>query len=90
MTRKTTASQRAVQNIRKRLRKDMEVLALTHKGCDRARGCGCLVDRSLQSLEQAERELFSFELLTYADPTTQRRIVQADNSIGEQEEDVEP
>jgi hypothetical protein len=78
----TTASQRTVRNIRTRLRRDMQRLALTHRGCDRARGCGCLVDKALAKLVEAEAALFTFELDSYADPATPRRIVQPDNRVG--------
>ena len=50
----------------------MAALALTHRGCKTARGCGCLVDKSLDSLAHAESLLFKFELDSYADPTTPR------------------
>ena len=76
-----SASQRAVSNIRKRLRKDMETLAFTHRGCPSARGCGCLVDESLSILERAESLLFAFEVNSYMDPTSPRRIVMSDNSV---------
>jgi hypothetical protein len=81
MKRATTPSQRAVSNIRSRIRKDMQVLALTHRGCSCSRGCGCLVDLALGALERCERLMFDAELYTMADPSSPRREVQADNSI---------
>ena len=81
MRKKMTASQTAILNIRKRLRQDMERLALTHKGCKVARGCGCLVDKALTVLDATERQLFIWEIDSYADQTTPRRIVQDDNTI---------
>ena len=69
---KVTPSQRVVVNIRTRLRKDMRALALSHRGCETPRGCGCLVDRSLAILERAEAQLFQWELFSYSDPTTPR------------------
>jgi len=86
MRKRTTPSQRAVVNIRKRLRQDMERLALTHRGCDRARRCGCLVDLALTELTRTEHALFQFEIDSYADPSTPRRLVHSDNSIHEEEE----
>ena len=70
MRKKVTPSQRSVNTIRTRLRKDMVSLALTHRGCKAPRGCGCYVDKSLEVLEQAEALLFKFELDSYSDPTT--------------------
>jgi hypothetical protein len=78
-------SQRAVINIRKRLRQDMERLALTHKGCSQARGCGCLVDLALIALTRTESDLFRFEIDSYADPSTARRLVNEDNTIAIEE-----
>ena len=87
MRARITASQRTVNHIRTRLRKDITNLALTHKGCDRPRGCGCLVDKALTALQEVEALLFRLEVDSYADPTTQRRIVQLDNTIGTEEAD---
>lgn len=72
MRKSVTPSQRAVNNIRTRLRKDMAALALTHRGCESARGCGCFVDRSLDALEKAEAQLFKYELDSYANPKSPR------------------
>ena len=69
---KVTPSQRVVVNIRTRLRRDMRALALSHRGCKTARGCGCLVDKGLAILERAEAQLFQYEIVSYADPTTPR------------------
>ena len=81
MRKAATASQRQLNNIRLRLRSGMEQLALTHRGCDRPRGCGCMVDQALTVLEQAEAKLFQLELNSYADPKTPRREVAGDNSV---------
>lgn len=76
-----TPSQTAIYNIRARLRKDMVNLARTHRGCPQARGCECFLDRSLTVLEEAERDLFSLELESHANPASPRRIVADDNTI---------
>ena len=81
MKKSTTHSLRAIKNIRARLRQDLERLALTHRGCLRARGCGCAVDRALSQIATCERELFSIELDSYADPMSPRRLVESDNSV---------
>lgn len=81
MRKLSNASQRCVDNIRKRLRDDMQRLALTHRGCAVARGCGCLVDKTLDVLGAAEQKLFYYELNSYANPSTPRRIVEADNTV---------
>lgn len=76
-----TASQTAIHNIRARLRKDAAVLAKTHRGCPTPRGCGCEVDKSLTILIEAERQLFTIEIDSYANPDRPRREVQDDNSV---------
>jgi len=58
--------QRNLSNYRRTLRKMAEALARTHKGCNRARGCGCFTDQSISVYELAERKLFEIELASYA------------------------
>ena len=81
MRKQTTHAQRAVSHIRKRLRQDMERLAVTHRGCETRRGCGCLVDHALTILEAAENGLFKYELDSYMDPKSPRRLVNAANEV---------
>lgn len=57
-----------IANIRRSIRAITEALAKTHRGCDRARGCGCPLDRTLTVLERAHEDLFSVELSIYATP----------------------
>ncbi len=80
-TRGKTAAQTNIVNIRKRLRKDMELLARSHRGCPVAVGCGCLIDKALALLVQAERDLFSAELADYAVPSNPRRIRDIDGIV---------
>jgi hypothetical protein len=61
-----TLVQKNVSNVRRQMRKWMENLARSHRGCPSARGCGCTVDQSIQVLEEAERDLFEIELNSYA------------------------
>ena len=77
----TTQIQRNVNYARKRLRQDMERIALSHRGCKQARGCGCLADKSLSTLERAEAELFKLEIDSYAAPDTPKRLVHYNNSV---------
>lgn len=44
----------------------MEKLAKSHRGCPKARGCGCLTDRAIALLEKTEHDLFELELEAYA------------------------
>src|SRR5258706_11129106 len=81
MRKHASASQKAVNRARTALRHDMERLALTHRGCAQARGCGCLVDLALTVLGDAEAKLFALEIDSYADPTTTRRVVLPDNTV---------
>jgi hypothetical protein len=40
----------------------MVSLVKGHRGCGKARGCGCGIDRTLDALARAERELFDLEI----------------------------
>jgi hypothetical protein len=57
-----TRIERDLSNLRKFLRKRMEWLARSHRGCSSPRGCGCSVDKSLAILEKAELDLFQIEI----------------------------
>jgi len=59
----------------------MERIALTHRGCATARGCGCLVDKVLGLLQATEAQLFAWEIDSYANPDMPRRIVGDDNVV---------
>lgn len=57
-----TPVQRNLAYIRQRLRYAAAMMAKVHRGCKRARGCGCVVDRSMTLLESSERVLWGLEL----------------------------
>lgn len=77
-----TQTQRHVVFARKQLRQNMERIALSHRGCPgNGYGCGCLVDKALTILTQAERDLFNAEIRSYADPTTPKRQINDDGTI---------
>lgn len=80
-TRGKTAAQTNIVNIRKRLRKDMELLARSHRGCQVAVGCGCLTDKALGVLVRAERELFEAEIQDYSKPSNARRVRDEDGNL---------
>ena len=58
-----------VRNLRIVLRKRMELFAMSHRGCEKRRGCGCQIDKVLDLLGETEAKLFNMEILSYATPT---------------------
>lgn len=66
MAKRRNPLQLNIYNERARLRKRMEALARSHRGCPTARGCGCLTDQTIAVLEITERRLFQLELSSYA------------------------
>jgi hypothetical protein len=68
MRKNRTLLQTNIINIRTTLRKRMEVLARSHRGCTQARNCGCFTDQTIAILEATERKLFDLEIKTYSTP----------------------
>ena len=80
---KKTRTQRQLADIRGRMRRFMESLAQSHRGCDTPRGCACVIDRALTVLEKAETDLFQIGIDDLCNPVKPRRIVRPDNSISD-------
>jgi hypothetical protein len=66
MSRKRSAIELQIYNVRRQFRRAMETMARSHRGCLSPRGCKCAVDRAIAILETAEMELFKLELASYA------------------------
>lgn len=66
MAKKRNLLQQNIYNERARLRQRMVALARSHRGCEKARGCGCATDRAIAILEETEAKLFGLELESYA------------------------
>lgn len=67
---RTDRRSKNLSNIRRGIRKTMESLARTHRGCDTARGCGCAIDKALLLLEETESKLFYIELALLSTPAS--------------------